>query len=326
MLDFSPMLPNRPDIHDRVAFAVKVDFVRGVGDPSRPFRTMVALMDALARLDRDLVKSVDVSIEPLLLLEDVEAGSIKSWVATILRSTDDSALKSGDWKKVVGEYLVKAKYVVLEKLEGKQTIIEPGLLETIQKDLLLEAERTEVRGLPGYIQMSRTALAAHIADITLSMEYLQDGDAVTYESRDGLPVTLNGKLRVDSEELTELLASRIVKNKDEMILKVKKPDFIGASKWEFQHSGHVIEAKILDEKWLAIFRRDGLGVRPGSALRAVVEVEVAYDEDNEALPPKYTVIEVLDVLPPSTGGVQLQLGDGSPPTEIPLPGRKYRRE
>jgi hypothetical protein len=181
MLESSQMLPARPEIRNRVSFAVKVDFVRGVGDPSRPFRTMVSIMEALARLDRDLVRSVDVSIEPILLLEDVEAGSIKSWVASVLRSSDDSALQSGDWKRVVGDYLVKAKYVVLEKLDGVATITAPGLLEEIQRDLLLEAERTNVRGLPGYTQLSKAALAAHIADITSSMIYLEKGDSVSYE-------------------------------------------------------------------------------------------------------------------------------------------------
>ncbi len=314
VLKSSRMLPSNPDVRERVAFAIKVDFVRGVGDPSRPFRTMVEMMGALARLDRDLVKSIDVNIEPVLLLEDVEAGSIKSWVATVLHATDDTALRSGDWKKVVGDFLVKAKYIVLEKLEGVPTITTPGLLEAIQRDLISEAEKTEVRGLPGYTQLSRTALAAHIANITLSMGCLEKGDSVTYESPTGSPITLNSSLRVDSEEMTELLTSRVVKNKNEMILKVKKPDFIGSSMWEFQYGGHAIDARIVHDEWLAAFREDGQGIRPGSALRAIVEVEVAYDDENEPLPPKYTVLEVLEVLPPGVHGKQLRLEGGSDPT------------
>lgn len=318
MLEFRPVLPTRPEIRDRVAFAIKVDFVRGEGDPSRPFRTMVDLLQSLSRLDRDLVKSVDVSIEPLLLLEDVEAGSIKSWVASVLRSTDDTALQSGDWKKVVGEYLVKGKYTILERLDGVTTISQPHLLNEIQQALLIEAEKTAVRGLPGYAPMSKSLLAAHIADITSSLEYLGVGDVVTYESRDGAPVRLNKDLRVDSQQITELLARRIVKNKNEMVLKVKKPDFIGASMWEFQYSGHAIEAKILDEEWLRTFRRNGLGVRPGSALRCLVEVEVGYDDDNEALPPKHTVLEVFEVLPPAGEGIQLWIEDTGPIRKIDL--------
>jgi hypothetical protein len=78
------VLPARPQIRESATFSITVDFVRGTGDPSRPFRTMIDLLGALARFDRDLIRSVDVTIEPVLLLEDVEAGSIKAWVATIL--------------------------------------------------------------------------------------------------------------------------------------------------------------------------------------------------------------------------------------------------
>ena len=283
---------------DTSAFAITVAFVKGEGDPSRPFRAMVALTEALSRFDADLVKSVDVGIEPVLLLEDVEAGSIRSWFVTVLRSADDTALKSGDWKKIVGEYAVKGKYALLKRLEGAESVTDPKLLEEIQAELLIYAEKTNVRGLPGYAPMSRTRLAAHIADVTASLEYLNDGDSATYETRDGQMVPFNQTLRVDEAEMTELLTVRIVSNTNELILKIKKPDFLGSSMWEFRYDGHAIEAKIQDLVWLGDFQDDGAGVRPGGALRAMVRVEIAYDEENDSLPPKYTVLRVLEVLPP----------------------------
>ena len=71
--------------------------------------------------------------------------------------------------------------------------------------------------------------------------------------------------------------------------------------WEFHYDGHTIEARIQDTGWLAKFHGDGAGLRPGGALRAIVRVEVAYDDQNESLPPKYTVLEVLEVIPPPQG-------------------------
>ena len=307
LLKFRFVLPARPEIRESATFAITVDFVRGKGDPSRPFRTMIDLMDALARFDRDLIRSVDVTIEPVLLLEDVEAGSIKSWVATVLKSTDDDAIRSGDWKKVVGDYLVKGKYLLLEKLEGVDTITQPRLLDEIQSGLLLEAEQTNVRALPGYVPMSRTRIAAHVADVTASLEYLEEGDTASYESRDGNPVPFNTHIRVDEAEISEMLAARTITNDVEMILKVKKPDFLGNSMWEFNHEGHPISASILDQGWLADFREHGLGVRPGVALRALVRVEASYDDDSEALPARYAVLKVYEVIPPKPPSEQLYL-------------------
>jgi hypothetical protein len=286
------------DLRETAAFAITVDFVRGKGDPSRPFRTMIELMEALARFDEDLVKSVDVTIEPVLLLEDVEAGSIKSWFITILRSSNDNAIQSGDWKRIVGDYAVKGKYALLKRLEGAQSVTDPRLLEEIQAELLAEAEQTNVRGLPGYTPMSKMRLAAHIADVTQSLEYLDEGDSATYEARGGQIVPFNQSLRVEETEITELLALRRVVNEMELILKIKKPDFLGLSMWEFRYDGHAIEAKNQDMAWLEEFHGNGAGVLPGGALRAIVRLEVAYDDENESLPAKYTVLKVIEVLPP----------------------------
>lgn len=286
------------DLRQFAAFAIEIDFVKGKGDPSRPFRTMVELTEALSRFDRDLVKSVDTTIEPILLLENVEAGSIKSWFISVLHSTDDTALASGDWRKIVGTYAVKGKYALLKWLDGATSVTDPKLLENIQRELLIEAEKTEVRGLPGYTPMSRTRLAAHIADITLSLGNMAEGDSAQYESPSEGKISFNQALRVNEGELTELLAARTMINENEMILKIKKPDFLGSSMWEFRHDGHPIEAKIADHSWLAEFHNNGAGVLPGGALRARVRIESPYDMENDALPPRYTILEVLQVLPP----------------------------
>jgi hypothetical protein len=306
------MLPARRDIQDRVSFAITVDFVRGEGDPSRPFRTMIDMLDALASFDRDLVKGIDASIDAQLLLEDVESGSIKSWMLTVLESTDDNALRSGDWKKIVGSYAVRAKYIVIDWLKGAKKITEPGLLESIQQDLLRVAEQTDVRGLPGYTPMPRLTLAAHIVQIMLATSHLQTGDVITYESRDGAPVELNPILEAGGEDLTSLLMSRSVKNTTEMTLKVKKPDFTGHSMWEFHYTGHVIDAKVLDEEWLIKFQKEGLGVRPGSSLRAMVEIELLFDDADKVAFERYSLLKVLEVIPPFSPDIQLQLPSDTP--------------
>jgi len=268
---------------------------------------MVDLVEAFARFDRDLVKSIDVTIEPVLLLENVESGSITSWFISLLRSSDDSALKSGDWRRVVGEYAVKGKYALIKMLEGAHSVTDPNLLEAIQAELLLEAKKTDIRGLSGYIPMSRTRLAAHIVDLTASLEYLDDQDSATFKSRAERPIPFNRLLRINELEMTQLLAVRTLTNVSELILKVKKPDYLGSSMWEFHYDGHPIEARIQDVNWLEKFHNGGAGLLPRGALRANVRIEVSYDDQSESLPPKYTVLEVLEVIPPPPHREQLLL-------------------
>ena len=155
--------------------------------------------------------------------------------------------------------------------------------------------------------MSRTRIAAHIADVTVALKYLNEGDIASYESRDGNPISFNPRVRVDPTEISELLAAKTISNDVELILKVKKPDFLGNSMWEFNHDGHPVNASSLDQEWLVEFHDHGLGVRPGVALRALVRVERSYDDENESLSGRYSVLKVLEVIPPTPPSKQLYL-------------------
>src|ERR1700678_2263261 len=106
----------------RADFGIEVTFASGTPDPARVFRSMTSLIDSFQYFDKDLIQVIDVQIDPILLLEDIEAGSLRTWLRSLISTVDDSALKEGDWKKVVGAYLLKAKYILVKRLEGKTEI------------------------------------------------------------------------------------------------------------------------------------------------------------------------------------------------------------
>ena len=98
-------------------YCIRIDFERGSERPARVFNAMAGLIDVFQAIDADLAKSVSARIEPVLVLQEVEAGSIKTWLSSVIKSVDDEALKEGDWKKVVGTYLLKGKMQILKFLE-----------------------------------------------------------------------------------------------------------------------------------------------------------------------------------------------------------------
>ncbi len=81
-----------------------------------------------------------------------------------------------------------------------------------------------------------------------------------------------------------------------MILPVKKPDYLGTSKWELRHGRKSILAKIEDAKWLKKFQNREVDVRPGDTLRCMVRQEMSYGYDNELVAENYVIIEVKEVL------------------------------
>jgi len=89
-------------------------------------------------------------------------------------------------------------------------------------------------------------------------------------------------------------------------LKIKKPDFLGESMWDFKHGVRPIQARIVDTAWLQRFQQRKEDVRPGDALRVVVETDAKYGYDGEVVALHHRIIEVKAVIPaqnPNQGGL-----------------------
>ena len=90
-------------------FCIEIDYRKESENPSRVFRSMYELIDSFQEIDKNLVTAIDVHIEPILLLEDIETGSIKVWLRNLLKAIPDDSAYNLDWKPIVGQYLVRAK-------------------------------------------------------------------------------------------------------------------------------------------------------------------------------------------------------------------------
>jgi hypothetical protein len=278
-------------------FAIEIDFAPSSPDPARVFRSMTQLIDAFQRFDRELVQTIDIHIEPVMLLEDVEAGSIKSWLRDVLSATDDTGLHELDWKKIVGGYLVRAKYLTINWLNKKTEIKGTADLDELQSEILELAEATGVKRIPAYQSPSKFLLVRCIIEISASLEPLQHNDHVVFETQQGERVEFNLSFNVVPESLKALLVEESLSHTEEMILKIKKPDFLGDSRWEFVHE-HIVEAKMMDYEWLERFRDGNITLLPGSALRANVQVDVSYGSEREVVSRSFAILKVHEVIRP----------------------------
>src|SRR6266540_7419849 len=77
-------------------FSFTIDFAKGQGDPRRVFDAASELIDGFEELDSAIVGSIDTKTKTLMVLEDVEAGSMRVWLTTILENIDDQALRAVD--------------------------------------------------------------------------------------------------------------------------------------------------------------------------------------------------------------------------------------
>lgn len=279
-------------------FALVIDFRKDSPNPGRIFRAAEEMLGAFEELDRDLVSSIDTTIEPVLTLEDIEAGSLKVWLRYALRlaeEVDDDALKKLDWKPQVGKYLVRAKHIMIDFLNRATEITDRADFEKISKSLADMAAETDVLHLPAYHPLPPANIARHLEILARSKAALGEGDSLSYESEEE-SAAFDMTVDVAPGSFDELLTRETIVSRLEMILAVRRPDYLGEAQWEFRHNKKPIPARIEDSPWLERFQTRQLEVRPGDALRARVRQEIQYGYDNEVVSERYFIEQVTEII------------------------------
>lgn len=300
------MTDHKPEPPQDADFAIIIDFKKGEGSPTRVFTAASDLIEAFQAIDKVLVRSVDNNISPVMMLEDVEVGSLKIWLRNALTSTDDQALKDLDWKPAVGKYLVRAKYMFMSWIDDDTA---PRSLPELRKNLQKLASETDVRRLPDYSPPDPSALVDAAQRIQSAKDILAPSDRAFLEAGDQL-LEIDISVRLDPDQMAEMATKEtITLPPAQMILAVKKPDYLGASKWDFRLGKRAISARIEDQLFLAEFQGRRQDVRPGDALRCMVAVEMRYGFDNEMISETYVISHVVEVLEDSHD--QGNLFDGS---------------
>lgn len=277
-------------------FEIKVEFEREQGEPSRVFRTMTGLIDSIQVIDQHLASTISTKIQTKLLLQDIEAGSIKAKLKNIILDIPDEALKQGEYKKVIGHYLHKAKHKIIDWCSGRNKIEDLKEIKQLEGEILELAEETNIKHLPAYVPIETNVLLSDISSIKNSLGNLEDGDSATFISQERTS-QFNKNLVISEDIIRELMTREIIISESEKILKVKKPDYLGSSKWIFKYSGHLIDAKILDETWLKKFQTKDVSVQPGDSLRVTLKEETLYGYDSEIVHINYEIPKVIDVIP-----------------------------
>jgi len=204
-------------------------------------------------------------------------------------------LRSLIWKPAVGKYLVRAKhaYILWANREG------PGrTLSDLGREILNIARETDVLEMPIYSAPPVQDLVEAAKGIEAAKSPLIPGeDKISYISPDATDVDFDLTIRWAPEELISLATKETVKFENmPMTLVVRRPDYLGLTKWDFRHGKRQISARISDSEWLRAFQSRETDVRPGDALKCLATVEHSYGFDNELISENVTITKVVEVL------------------------------
>lgn len=274
---------------------IELEFIKNSSNPSRIFKSMSDIISSFEILDTHLISSINHNIKPMILLEDIHASILTTWLKQKISEIDDNDIRNLDWKRIVSNYLVKGKYIVVNFLENKTKISDSKELMTLQKDLLVLAETTGIKEIPAYSPIKTQDLLQDMSNIQHALAPLNKGDIVVF--RTGNEATkFNLNFEITPESIEEIITKESIENTCDMILKIKKPDYLGESKWEFIHDGKNYNAKMAHIEWLENFRNRKIPILPGDSMRAKVHTIVNYGHDNNVVNIQNNIVEVIEIL------------------------------
>jgi len=249
----------------------------------------MGMIESLDRLDAVLLSSVDTSLEPVSVLNDVQHSSLKMLLARALKHTPDELIGNLDWKKWVGGLLVKGKYKLLSKLEAdgpelQRTLIE---LEADYKDapaILIGYKPptvSDVRDALDGVAKARAALPGQL--VRVQTEF---GDVYLPEAAS------------EVAEPPTSIAEHEVSNRGTEYFKVKSTDMIGSAQWTVLRNNRSTKVDILHQGWLDAYHRREHIILPGDSLKCSYEERITYDANGNELDRRLAIVEILAVISP----------------------------
>jgi hypothetical protein len=165
-------------------FSFRIVFKKGQGNPRRIFDAASELIDGFERLDEAVAGSVDVKLQPTMVLEDIKAGSIRVLLSSLLKNVDDEGLRQGEIKKAIGPALVKAKYAAIRWLDKDQEAATKGVIE-LRDTLRQLAATSDLRHLGDYPPIHEAKLVTSLGSVQEAKRLLGPKDKLMLEA----PVT-----------------------------------------------------------------------------------------------------------------------------------------
>lgn len=96
--------------------AIVVDYQPGRTGAIELLQGAAGLVDAIDRLDRLLLSSIDTSLEPVSVVNDITHGSLRILLARVLRSIPDESIQTLEWREWIGALPVHGKHRLLQSV------------------------------------------------------------------------------------------------------------------------------------------------------------------------------------------------------------------
>lgn len=277
-------------------YEIRLEYKEYSAHPAQVFHAMGELIELMKKLDDALIDSLPYQISNKIILESVATGSIIAKLHTVLENIDDEALKELNIKKVIGAFLVKGKHELLKLLSEKEGIETTDDFDMITSSIE-EVGNKELKEIGIEPNISKEKLLEALNTMSELIKRLGEEEKAIYISSEGA-VVINKDFSLSKEKIEELLTEKTTSSITKEIVTVKKPDYLGTSKWElyFPQFLKCQFVKIEDKKWLGRFQSGDIDLRPGDSVEATIESRAHIDEYSREIAVEYKAITIHKVI------------------------------
>lgn len=285
-------------------YTIKLDFEPNPKNPSRLFQAMADLINNFYEIDILLAQSINSGLKTTQTLSDLRYGSILGTIKGLIEDPDQETAGGDLEEEQIERYFGQSKNRMLQAMQENQNIDNLEIVNRVSEQIDEIAEETGVKRTVTYARVESLKIAHSLDNLSKSVQNLSTDERASFVSSNEDPMEVSKTCRVDesgiaaSEQLEEL------RTDSEMILKIKKPDFLGNSMWEMYHDGRIIRASILDETWLNRFHRGIEQIAPGTSLRVRIREIYTHDGFGNVVASRHEIYQVIATIRPSENSTE----------------------
>src|SRR6218665_1370651 len=239
----------------------------------RVFGIVYEITDAIARIDQEIASSVNERVDSELILKGLTQGSVKAYLANKLKNIEDEDIRKLDYRAILGKLLVEIKYELLTWLEKES---KQGIKQ-LEARINHHIDSSEISDLRVSRSINIKAIFNGLRVLEEAKRKLVSGETINVSMAKKPPIIIANDVDWSLGDIVE--ESLTVKNfpAAEALLVVKRPDYLGSSKWDFKFKDTKISAAIEDLDWLKNFHDRNVIIQPGDGLLCLLETSITYD-------------------------------------------------
>ena len=282
--------------------SIGLDFIPESESPVLLFDSLSKMFSSIIQIDTELIKKVDPLIDVQFLLIEVTHSSIftKYLRKIIIPEKNDNVTVYPEVHGSIIDYSNQSQGKIIDTLvEVGGQIIRNKEINEIHEMILESSSVTGVNKTPNYPPPNKLVLASAIDLLSNSTTMLGIADNYYFKDFYGKKEIQKIYADIDYDEIKREMAKKITEIPIHVKLKILTAVFLGKSRWKFKlNDKNTVEAKILDERWLANFHAQNVTIGPGDSIEIIGILKEIFDEFGTCIDRQYIINEVVRIHKP----------------------------